>query len=102
MTLHDFFQQNPRLALAFSGGVDSAYLLSAAMACGCDVCAYYVKSEFQPRFELEDARKLAEQLGAKLKIIELSVLDDARIRENSPERCYYCKKRILSAVAAAA
>ena len=42
MELREFFQQNPRAALAFSGGVDSAYLLWAAMENGAQVRAYYV------------------------------------------------------------
>ncbi len=55
MTLSRFFRENPRAALGFSGGVDSAYLLYAALTAGAQVKAYYVKSPFQPRFELEDA-----------------------------------------------
>ena len=46
------------IALAFSGGVDSSYLLYAALRYGARVRAYYVNSAFQPRFELEDARRL--------------------------------------------
>jgi uncharacterized protein len=46
--LRAFFEAHPRLALAFSGGVDSSYLLYAAMACGCDVRAFYARSAFQP------------------------------------------------------
>ena len=65
--LRAFFAAHPKLALAFSGGTDSAYLLYAATACGCDVTAYCVKSAFQPSFETEDARRLAEALGARLK-----------------------------------
>ena len=48
-----------QMAVAFSGGVDSAYLLYAALQSGADVRAYYVKSAFQPQFELDDARRLA-------------------------------------------
>ena len=43
MTLQSFFQANPRAAVAFSGGVDSAYLLWEAKAYGAKVRAYYVK-----------------------------------------------------------
>ena len=57
MTLQQFFAQNGKAALAFSGGVDSAYLLYAALHYGADVTAYYVKSAFQPQFEYEDALK---------------------------------------------
>ena len=98
MTLQEFFQENRAVALAFSGGVDSAYLLYAGVAAGCDICAYYVKSEFQPQFELEDARLLSERLGAKMKILRLSPLDDEKVRLNGPRRCYYCKLQIFSAI----
>ena len=59
MDLQQFFKENPRVAIAFSGGVDSSYLLYAALRYGARVRAYYVNSAFQPRFELEDARRLA-------------------------------------------
>ncbi len=102
MELKDFFNEHPKAALAFSGGVDSAYLLYAAQKAGADVTAYYVKTAFQPAFELEDARKLAAELGARLKIISLDVLADPVIRSNPADRCYYCKRRIFSAMAEAA
>ena len=97
--LEKFFAENPRAALAFSGGVDSAYLLYAASRCGADFRAYYVKSEFQPQFELDDARRLADRLSAPMAVIPLSVLDCAEIAANPPERCYLCKKRIFGAIA---
>ena len=102
MTLHEFFDENPTAALAFSGGVDSAYLLYAGIRYGCDIHAYYVKSEFQPQFELEDAKRLAKELGAKMTVIELSVLPFEDVTANGPRRCYYCKRQIFSRIAAAA
>jgi len=71
MELGTFFSENPRVALAFSGGVDSAFLLRAALDAGADVTAYYVKSAFQPEFELNDAKRLAAELGAKMRLIDL-------------------------------
>ena len=50
MELSDFFQENPQAAIAFSGGVDSAYLLYAGVKYGARVKAYYVKTAFQPQF----------------------------------------------------
>lgn len=102
MTLHDFFQQHPRTALAFSGGVDSAYLLYAALQCGVQVRAYYVNSAFQPRFELEDARRLAAELGADLRVLEADVLSRPEVTANPADRCYHCKRAIFSAITAAA
>ena len=102
MTLQEFFDENNSAALAFSGGVDSAYLLYAGIQCGCDIHAYYVKSEFQPQFELEDAKRLAKELGAKMTIIELSVLPFEDVTANGPRRCYYCKRQIFGNIVAAA
>ena len=71
--LRAFFDAHPRLALAFSGGVDSAYLLYAARACGCDVAPFYARSAFQPEFERRDALRLAAQLGVALNEVPLDV-----------------------------
>ena len=97
-----FFETHPRLALAFSGGVDSAYLLYAARACGCDVRAFYVRSAFQPEFEYEDARRLAAQLDAPMTVIPLDVLASEAVRTNPANRCYHCKRMIFSALMDAA
>ena len=102
MDLKTFFTDNPKVALAFSGGVDSAFLLYAAASAGADVTAYYVHSQFQPAFELEDARRLAEELGAKMRVLEMDVLSDDTIIRNPADRCYHCKKRIFTAIAKAA
>ena len=102
MTLNEFFREHPRAALAFSGGVDSAYLLYAALQAGAQVRAYYVKSPFQPGFELEDARRLARELGADMVELPLDVLTDENVVKNPANRCYYCKKRIFSAILNAA
>ena len=102
MTLQEFFKAQPNVALAFSGGVDSAYLLYAAVANGANVTAYYVKTPFQPQFEYDDAVKLATDLGAEMKTIHLDVLQDKNVVANPANRCYYCKKRIFSAILAAA
>ncbi len=102
MNLQKFFKLHMRAALAFSGGVDSAYLLYAGIGYGCDIHAYYVKSAFQPRFELEDALRLAKELGAKLTVLEPDVLSEPLIRQNPANRCYYCKKLIFSSITEAA
>lgn len=100
--LRAFFAEHPRLALAFSGGVDSAYLFYAATACGCDVRAYYAQSAFQPAFEREDARRLAEQLCAQVRFIPLDILSDETVRANPADRCYHCKQQIFTSLIEAA
>ena len=98
MTLSEFFQQYPKVALAFSGGADSAYLLYAALRCGAQVRAYYVKSAFQPRFELEDAQRLAKELNADMRVLPVDVLANRQVASNPVDRCYYCKKEIFNAI----
>ena len=102
MTLTEFFHENQKAAIAFSGGVDSAYLLYAALQSGADVRAYYVKSAFQPQFELDDARRLAEALSADMRVLDVDILADETVAANPPDRCYHCKRRIFSALASAA
>ena len=102
MTLKEFFQQVPRAALAFSGGTDSALLLWAARTCGCDVRAYFVKTVFQPAFELADAQKLAAELEVPLTVVEVDVLAVPQAAANGPRRCYYCKKALFTALRARA
>lgn len=102
MELERFFAENPCAAVAFSGGADSSYLLYAAVKAGANVKAYYVKTAFQPQFELEDAKKLAGELGTPMQVLPLDILCDQAVKANPPDRCYHCKKRIFSAIRAAA
>ena len=102
MTLSDFFAAHPKAALAFSGGVDSAFLLWAARTYGCDVRAYYVHSAFQPAFELKDAERLAEELKAPMTVLEADILSVPPAAANGPDRCYHCKTALFSLLRAAA
>ena len=95
MTLEQFFQENPRCALGFSGGVDSAYLLYAGVRAGADIRPYFIKTAFQPAFELADARKLAEGLGVEVTVLELDALADPRVAANPADRCYFCKQNLF-------
>ena len=95
MELKEFFRQCPRVALGFSGGVDSAYLLYAALDHGAQVRPYFIKTAFQPQFELEDARRLCAQLGVELTVVELDVLQIPGVAENPPDRCYHCKRALF-------
>lgn len=102
MDLKDFFAKNQKLAIAFSGGVDSAYLLYAAIKYGAKVKAYYIKSDFQPQFELDDAMRLAKELGADMQVIYIDILANIQVTHNPTNRCYYCKKTIFSKIIEAA
>jgi uncharacterized protein len=98
MTLEQFFKENPHVALGFSGGVDSSYLLYAAKHYGANIKAYYVKTAFQPEWELQDAYRLAQQIGIKITVIEKNILDNSQVVSNPLDRCYFCKTSIFGAI----
>lgn len=102
MTLEQFFRENRKAAVAFSGGTDSAFLLWAAKKYGCDVRAYYVKTAFQPAFELQDARRLAGELGVPMTELPVEILEVPEAADNGQERCYYCKKALFTRLREAA
>ena len=100
--LREFFNQNNKAALGFSGGVDSSYILYAALQNNADIMPYFVKSPFQPQFELDDAKRLVEFLNCNIKIIDIDIdnlnSNDADIVSNGEHRCYYCKKKIFTTI----
>lgn len=102
MKLNEYFIEHPKVAVAFSGGVDSTYLLYAAKRYGTKVQAYYVKSAFQPQFELDDAQQLAEKLNIPMRVLTVDVLSSKTIVGNPSDRCYYCKRVIFETIVQAA
>lgn len=96
MDLQDFFLKYPKVALGFSGGVDSSYLLYAGRQCGADIKPYFIKGAFQPAFEQQDAVRLAELVGAdNLTILSVDILQVPQVAENPTNRCYYCKQSLF-------
>lgn len=93
--LEKFFNDNKNVAIGFSGGVDSSYLLYVGKKLGANISPYFVKSDFQPQFELDDAKRLCEELDIDLKIIHLDVLDNEIVTDNPQNRCYFCKQEIF-------
>lgn len=80
-------------AVAFSGGVDSTFLLAAAaQALGHNqVLAVTAVSAFFPADDLQTCRDLTSALNIRHQLVEVPVLDVPEVRSNSLERCYYCK-----------
>ena len=98
--LSAYFVEHKKVLLGFSGGVDSAFLLAAAKEAGAEAVACFVKTPFQPQFELEDAQRLADQLGVELHVIPGDPLSSPQVLRNDPRRCYYCKQIIFSTLRA--
>lgn len=85
-------------AVAFSGGVDSTFLLK--MACISlgpqNVLALTARTPFFTSFELKQCRLLAEQIKVPLQFVDIDLLSIKEVRHNTPERCYHCKHLIMS------
>jgi uncharacterized protein len=86
-----------RVVVAYSGGLDSAFLLKIAIdTLGKDnVLAVTARSRTYPLSEYEEARAIAKKFGAKHLTINTRELDIKNFRSNPVNRCYYCKKELF-------
>jgi len=88
-----------KAAIAFSGGVDSLLLMTAAHDnANRQVIAVTIDSLFFPRRELHMAAQLSSLLTLEHLIIEKKGFSDPRILNNPQERCYYCKKELFTEI----
>ncbi|MBN1912077.1 MAG: ATP-dependent sacrificial sulfur transferase LarE [Pirellulales bacterium] len=86
-------------AIAFSGGLDSGVLAAAAhQALGDRAVAVTATSPSMPEGELDEARRLAKQIGIRHEVIATHELDDPNYRTNTPLRCYHCRKIVLAEI----
>ena len=86
----------PGMVLAYSGGVDSTFLLKVARDVLQDkVIAVTASSPTYPRREIREAEKNAQKIGVKHLIIHTCELNNKQFASNPPERCYYCKKELF-------
>jgi uncharacterized protein len=85
--------------VAFSGGVDSSVVAALAHdALGDDAVACTAKSETLPAEELDDARRVADEIGIRHDVVNFSELDSDAFVRNDEERCYHCRSMRLSAM----
>lgn len=91
--LQDHLTRLGRVAVAFSGGVDSTFLCKVARdVLGEGALAITAVSETLAGEELAAAKRLAQEIGIRHVVVEARELDDAEFRANPPDRCYHCKK----------
>ncbi|AOY75916.1 ATP-dependent sacrificial sulfur transferase LarE [Clostridium formicaceticum] len=105
MTLHDkykklleYIKSLESVVIAFSGGVDSTFLLQAAKeALGDQAMALTIKAPFHLQWEIEETKELTTQLGISHVIIEHKEIPD-EIQYNPSDRCYLCKKKVFQGI----
>jgi len=98
-TLKQGIRETGRLAVAFSGGTDSAFLLKVAHdVLGDNLLAVTADSPAHPERELNEALSFAAQYGIRHIVFSLEDADLEALFENSRDRCYTCKKKILSKI----
>ncbi|MDP2800043.1 MAG: ATP-dependent sacrificial sulfur transferase LarE, partial [Deltaproteobacteria bacterium] len=96
--LKDFIRNCGRVAVAYSGGIDSSLVLKLCIDVlgRKNVLAVTGRSETFTNVELEEARKFARAVGARLIVITTREIDNPDFRSNPPSRCYHCKKEFYS------
>jgi uncharacterized protein len=84
-----------RLAVAYSGGVDSAVVAKAAqVALGDATIAVTAVSESLAQGELEEATELAQKIGIAHRVIRTEEFADPNYLRNNSDRCYFCKSEL--------
>jgi len=98
--LRNILKPMGRVLVAYSGGVDSAFLLKvAADELGTEALAVTADSPTIPRAELDAAVNLAHELGARHLVVKTDEMANPAFTENSPDRCYHCKTTLFSTLA---
>lgn len=93
------YRQEGGLALAYSGGVDSSYLLYIlSTLSGIKFGAYYADSSLDDKHALEEAEEFCRDLGVTLHKIKVNALASEAITRNHPDRCFQCKSLLFATI----
>ena len=99
-TLRQLLSRNAPLLIAYSGGVDSTFLLAeATRTLGGRAAGIIADSPSLPRSSLASAMATAKSFGATVEVIATTELDDPRYSSNPVNRCYFCKLELFTRMA---
>jgi len=94
-TLIETLRGYGRVAVAYSGGIDSTVVAQAAYdALGSAAIAVTAVSESLAAGELEEAQELAQKIGIRHRVIRTEEFADPNYRRNDSDRCYFCKSEL--------
>lgn len=97
--LEDHIRRLGSLAVGFSGGVDSSFLLAAAHeVLGDQAIAVTAADPSMPERELKEASKFCEERGIRQIVCRVDPLKNEGYRSNSPDRCYFCKHGVFTEI----
>jgi len=97
--LEEYLANLGKLAVAFSGGVDSTFLLKVAhIVLGDDVMAITVNGAIHPGWEIESSKEIASRIGVRQILLDMDIFGNELIVSNPPDRCYHCKLAIFSMI----
>ena len=97
--LEEYIARFEKVAIAFSGGVDSSTLSAVCRKIlGDNAIAIFAVSPTTPSREIENAERIADEIGIKLFKLNINELEDSNFVKNPPDRCYYCKKILLNEI----
>lgn len=96
--LKELLRSFESVLVSFSGGMDSTFLLKAALdeLGPKNAVGYLVRSSLNPDWVTNEARCVGESLGAKIIEIDKDILLMPEVEDNAPERCYHCKREVLA------
>ncbi|MDR1774666.1 MAG: ATP-dependent sacrificial sulfur transferase LarE [Clostridioides sp.] len=99
LSLNNYLKKLKKVAIAYSGGVDSNFLLNVAKnILGENVIAITIDSPLQSRREIEAAKEYSKKIGVKHIILKIDDLNIDSIIENNERRCYFCKTYVFTKI----